>query len=136
MTTTEAKTIRYATVVTQVGPLVQDFVEKGLLVFFGENAPAELHDFSVLHRPDVQSGGLSVGDVIVLDGHHFPILAVGSVANDNLVNLGHIDLKFNGQSTPPLAGDVCLPKTTPPNLRPGSSFRVVCADPTPKQEKT
>ena len=126
MRATESDT-RYATVVTQVGPLVRQFVEKGMLVFFGESAPKELHDFSVLHRPDVSTGGLSVGDVIVLDGHRFPILAVGSVANDNLVNLGHIDLKFNGEDTPPLAGDVCLPKTVPPNLVVGSTFRVECA---------
>lgn len=120
---------RYATVVTQVGALVPDFVEKGILVFFGEGAPAELHDISVLHRPDVQEGGLAVGDILILDEHRFPILAVGHVANDNLVNLGHIDLKFNGETTPPLPGDVCLPKETPPLLAPGSIFRIVGPSP-------
>ncbi len=128
MTTTTGKT-RYATTVTQVGSMVPAFVEKGMLIFFGENAPAELHDMSVLHRPDVTVGGLSVGDVLVLDDHQFPILAVGHVANDNLVNLGHIDLKFNGETTPPLGGDVCLPKEVPPTLKPGSTFRVVAPAP-------
>lgn len=128
MTTTTGRT-RYATTVTKVGSLVPDFVEKGILIFFGENAPAELHDISVLHSPDVTVGGLSVGDVLVLDDEEYPILAVGHVANDNLVNLGHIDLKFNGETTPPLGGDVCLPKRVPPTLKSGSVFRVVAADP-------
>lgn len=118
------ETIRYSTVVTRVGALVPDFVEKGILIFFGEGAPAELHEFSVLHEPEVTSGGLAAGDVVELDGHAFPVLAVGAVANDNLVNIGHVDLKFNGETTPPLPGDVCLPRQTPPMLRPGSTFRV------------
>jgi PTS system glucitol/sorbitol-specific IIA component len=126
---TETEKTRYATVVTQVGALVPDFVEKGMLIFFGEGAPAELHDISVLHRPEVQVGGLAVGDILILDDHRFPILAVGHVANDNLVNLGHIDLKFNGETTPPLPGDVCLPKEIPPMLTPGSTFRVVGPSP-------
>lgn len=129
MTSTQAQIVRYSTTVTQVGALVPDFADKGMLIFFGENAPAELHDMSVLHRPDVADGGLVVGDVLILDEHEFPILAVGHVANDNLVNLGHIDLKFNGETTPPLGGDVCLPKQTPPNLEPGSTFRVVARNP-------
>lgn len=129
MTSTRARIVRYSTTVTQVGGLVGDFSEKGMLIFFGENAPAELHDMSVLHRPDIAEGGLSVGDVLILDDHEFPVLAVGHVANDNLVNLGHIDLKFNGETTPPLGGDVCLPKQTPPTLVPGSIFRIVAAVP-------
>jgi PTS system glucitol/sorbitol-specific IIA component len=129
VSTAQSEQTRYATVVTQVGSLVADFVEKGILIFFGENAPAELHEISVLHRPDIEVGGLAVGDVVILDDHAFPILAVGHVANDNLVKLGHIDLKFNGETTPPLGGDVCLPKETPPKLAPGSIFRIVAAPP-------
>lgn len=125
MTDVRAQVVRYSTTVTQIGSLVSDFAEQGMLIFFGENAPVELHDMSVLHRPEVATGGLTVGDVLILDDYEFPILAVGHVANQNLVNLGHIDLKFNGETSPPLGGDVCLPNITPPRLLPGSTFRVV-----------
>lgn len=135
MTTAPTGRTRYATVVTRVGALVPDFVEKGILILFGENAPAELHDLSVLHRPDITEGGLAVGDVVILDDQQFPILAVGHVANDNLVNLGHIDLKFNGETTAPLGGDVCLPKQSPPTLKPGSIFRVL-AQASDRQDNT
>lgn len=130
MTDVRAQVVRYSTTVTQVGSLVPDFAEKGMLIFFGENAPAELHDMSVLHRPEITAGGLTAGDVLILDDQEFPILAVGHVADQNLVNLGHIDLKFNGETTPPLGGDVCLPDITPPTLAPGSTFRVVTRPPT------
>lgn len=124
MATTD-RAVRYATTVTQVGSLVPDFADKGMLIFFGANAPAELHDMSVLHDPEVTVGGLEVGDVVVLDDVEFPILAMGAVANENLVNIGHIDLKFNGATTPPLPGDVCLPDNPPPTLAVGSTFRVL-----------
>jgi PTS system glucitol/sorbitol-specific IIA component len=130
VTDVQAQVVRYSTTVTQIGSLVSDFAEQGMLIFFGENAPVELHDMSVLHRPEVADGGLTVGDVLLLDDHEFPILAVGHVANQNLVNLGHIDLKFNGETSPPLGGDVCLPNITPPRLLPGSTFRVVTRTPT------
>lgn len=122
--------IRYSTTVTEVGSLVPDFASKGILIFFGAGAPEELHEFSVLHGPEITTGGLRVGDLVVLDGVEFPVLAVGDVANDNLVNLGHIDLKFNGEPQPPLPGDVCLPSTAPPMLAPGSTFRIVAPKPT------
>ena len=47
-------TVRYATTVTQVGALVPDFLAQGMLIIFGEKAPAELHDLCALHRPDIQ----------------------------------------------------------------------------------
>jgi PTS system glucitol/sorbitol-specific IIA component len=122
--TTANRRVRYSTTITKVGSLVPEFADQGMLIFFGSNAPAELHDMSVLHEPDITVGGLEVGDVVVLDDIEFPISAVGAVANENLVNLGHVDLKFNGETTPPLPGDVCLPALRPPALGPGSTFRV------------
>ena len=37
------------------------------------------------------------------------VLAVGHVVRDNLLNLGHIDLKSDGRTEPKLPGDVCVP---------------------------
>jgi len=41
--------IVYSTTVTAVGELVSDFADQGVLVFFGEDAPIELHEFSIIH---------------------------------------------------------------------------------------
>jgi len=117
--------LRYATVVTAVGAQVPDFAAEGLLVWFGEGAPEELHEFSVLHRPTVTDGGVVPGDLVHLDGVALRVLAVGSVANENLVRLGHLDLKANGAVTPPLAGDVCVEQAPLPVVVPGSRLEIV-----------
>jgi glucitol/sorbitol PTS system EIIA component len=104
--TADVPSVRYRTRMTSVGALVPDFREQGLIIFFADGAPEELHEFSVLHAPEVSVGGLAAGDTIAIGEWSATILAVGEVANDNLVNLGHLDLKANGELEPALPGDV------------------------------
>jgi PTS system glucitol/sorbitol-specific IIA component len=113
---------RYATTVTAVGEQVPEFIEQGLLIWFAEGAPEELHFFTVLHRPTVTTGGVRPGDLVRIDDKEFQVTAVGEVANDNMVNLGHMDLKANGASEAPLPGDICLEELPLPEPRPGSTL--------------
>jgi PTS system glucitol/sorbitol-specific IIA component len=113
---------RYATTVTAVGEQVAEFVAQGLLIWFAEGAPEELHFFTVLHRPKVTTGGVRPGDLVRIDDKEFRVTAVGEVANDNMVNLGHMDLKANGASEAPLPGDICLEELPLPEPRPGSTL--------------
>jgi glucitol/sorbitol PTS system EIIA component len=117
--------LRYSTVVTAVGSMVPEFTAEGLLVWFAEGAPEELHEFSVLHRPTVTAGGVVPGDMVRLDGVELRVLAVGPVANANLVQLGHLDLKANGATTAPLVGDVCVERLPLPAVGPGSLLEIV-----------
>ena len=113
---------RYATTVTAVGEQVAEFVDHGLLIWFAEGAPEELHFFSVLHRPTVTTGGVRPGDTVRIDDQVFRVTAVGEVANENMVALGHMDLKANGDTEPPLPGDICLEKLPLPSPRPGTTL--------------
>ena len=113
---------RYATTVTAVGEQVAEFVTQGLLIWFAEGAPEELHFFTVLHRPTVTTGGLRPGDLVHIDDKAFRITAVGDVANANMVNLGHMDLKANGAAEAPLPGDICLEERPLPEPRPGTTL--------------
>jgi PTS system glucitol/sorbitol-specific IIA component len=124
------RAIKYAGVVSHVGELVADFRSQGLIIFFGENAPEELHEFAVLQRVSVATGGVTVGDDIVLAGQRLRILAVGAVANENLVSLGHLDLKANGETVPPLPGDVCVASGELPELRVGDNWSIEGPGPT------
>ena len=117
--------IVYSTTVTAVGELVPDFAEQGVLVFFGEDAPAELHEFSIIHTPDVQIRAPQVGDRITLAENTFKVLAVGSVASDNLLNLGHLDLKANGLTEPEMPGDVNVEATVLPSVQIGDRLIVI-----------
>ena len=114
--------IRYATTVTAVGDQVAEFVSQGLLIWFAEGAPEELHFFSVLHRPTVTTGGVRPGDTVRIDDQAFRVTAVGAVANDNMVGLGHMDLKANGDTEAPLPGDICLERLPLREPRPGTTL--------------
>jgi PTS system glucitol/sorbitol-specific IIA component len=113
---------RYATTVTAVGEQVAEFVGQGILIWFAEGAPEELHFFTVLHRPTVTSGGVRPGDLVRIDDKAFRVTAVGDVANENMVNLGHMDLKANGAGVAPLPGDICLEELPLPEPRPGTTL--------------
>ena len=52
------------------------------------------------------------------------VLAVGPVVRDNLLNLGHLDLKADGLTEPKLPGDVCVRVGDLPLLKPGDAFRI------------
>ena len=119
----------YSTTVTAVGELVSDFREQGILVFFGEGAPAELHEFSILHKVEISQRAPEVGDLIRINSEdfseEFQVLAVGSVASDNLLNLGHLDLKANGLSDAELPGDVNVEARPLPMIKVGDKLEVI-----------
>ena len=115
----------YSTTITAVGALVPDFREQGILVFFGENAPEELHEFSILHKVDNHKRAPIVGDTIAINEDEFTVLAVGSVASDNLLNLGHLDLKANGLNDAELPGDVNVEHRELPMIKVGDRLQVI-----------
>jgi glucitol/sorbitol PTS system EIIA component len=117
--------IVYSSTVTAVGELVPDFAEQGVLVWFGENAPAELHEFSIIHVPEVATRAPQKGDMIKINENVFNVLAVGSVASENLLNLGHLDLKANGLTEPEMPGDVNVEAVSLPTVQVGDRLVVI-----------
>ena len=127
----------YDTTVTAVGSQVPAFLEHGILIFFGDQAPAELHDISVLHHVDVADDGPRPGDTVHLGEEALEVLAVGDVVRDNLLNLGHLDLKADGLTEAKLPGDVCVRKGSIPLLATGDAFRITRPEATtPEQESS
>ena len=124
MTTTTTDVV-YESSVTRVGDQVGAFLDHGILILFGDGSPSELHDISVLHAATVSQDGPRPGDVIEAGEARLEVLAVGDVVRDNLLNLGHLDLKADGRSTPALPGDVCVPEGRLPLLSAGDTFRIV-----------
>ena len=121
--------IKYAATVHEVGPLVDEFVAAGVLVFFGLNAPDELRDFAILHDGTELVAEVMPGDRFCLDGQDYTILAVGEVANQNLRALGHFVIKFNGETSPEMPGDICAEARPLPSIRPGSQMVFCSPDP-------
>ena len=114
----------YESAVTRVGGQVEAFLGHGLLIFFDAASPAELHDISVLHTPTLADDGPRPGDTVHLGDVALEVLAVGDVVRDNLLNLGHLDLKADGRTEPKLPGDVCVRAGDLPLLAVGDPFRI------------
>ncbi len=116
---------KYKATVTEVGPLLKEFTEAGILVFFGEDAPPELREFSIIHDGVDLSTPITPGDKVILDGEEYSVLAVGEVANTNLSNLGHLVMKFNGETEVEMPGDVCVESKPVHLVQVGSTLEIV-----------
>ena len=110
------------------------FLEHGIVILFADGSPAELHDISVLHRATIAEDGPRPGDTIHLGDTALEILAVGHVVRDNLLNLGHLDLKADGRTEAKLPGDVCVRKGDLALLATGDTFRITRPGTTPGQD--
>jgi PTS system glucitol/sorbitol-specific IIA component len=117
--------IKYKANITAIGPLVSEFIDAEILVLFGANAPEELAEFSVLHDGAELDGVLAAGDTVLLGENRYQILAVGDVASTNLANLGHLVLKFNGETEAEMPGDVCVEAKPIPPLKVGMIVQVL-----------
>src|SRR6266566_9545884 len=89
-------TLKYHAVVREVGPMVEEFLPHGILIFFGANAPAELREVSLVHDGTHLHTNLVVGDLLQFTPAsstdestthppmRFRLTAVGEMANANL----------------------------------------------------
>jgi glucitol/sorbitol PTS system EIIA component len=82
------------TIITEIGSLVQSFEKEKILILFGPNAPQELREISVIHqfKSDVNDDLLVEDGKLYLGDQEYSITAVGSSANKNLKELGHISI--------------------------------------------
>lgn len=118
--------IKYEMRVVEIGPLVDEFLQAKMLVFFKVGAPPELAEFSILHEPSDRFIGVEPGDRIVIDDEYsYRVTAVGEVANQNIGALGHLIMKCNGRAEPEMPGDVCVEDKALPPIRIGSIVRIV-----------
>ena len=111
--------------VTSIGEFAKEFIEEGVLVFFGNNAPEELQEHAVVHdSANPLSEDVVVGDTVRIGSDQWTVLAVGNVANDNLRNLGHLVLKFNGLAEPEMRGDINVADVQIPPIESGAEVEI------------
>ena len=110
--------------ITEIGPLVKEFIDSDILVFFGEGAPPELVEFSIIHNGKLEQDDVTVGNINSISDSEFKVLAVGDVANLNFKNLGHIIIKFNGKNKTELPGDICVEKKPLPSIKVGDEIKI------------
>ena len=83
----------FHTTITQIGGCARDALLDNMLITFREGAPADIEEFCFIHRHGATAGELQVGGVMELAQQRYAITAVGSVATQNLRELGHITVR-------------------------------------------
>lgn len=94
----------YSTKVTSIGAEATLFKEEKLVILFGKDAPDMLSAYCYHIELQPIHGEIIVGQQLFLGETSYRITSVGSLVNENLKELGHITIKFDGAVTPELPG--------------------------------
>lgn len=102
-------TTHLRTRITGVGADVVDLADGGVLILFADGAPPELAEVSVLHLPEIGpvKQGPSVGTPIKVGEVASVITAIGPIAWDKVVEIGHVVINFNDATTAERPGEIC-----------------------------
>jgi glucitol/sorbitol PTS system EIIA component len=112
----------YKSIVKEVGALALSFEEDKVCILFGPQAPQELKEVSIIHELEGDSSDepIQVGGTFQVDDEEFTITAVGSAANNNLKELGHISIYFSEPNEEVLPGAVFASPFKLPQFKDGS----------------
>lgn len=88
----------YSSKIVELGGQVKDFIAAANMIIMFDEAMAlpELRDACVMHTGNELTGMIKPGDIYKIAGTEFKIVKVGSEVQKNLMNLGHITIKFDG----------------------------------------
>ncbi|RIV17026.1 PTS sorbitol transporter subunit IIA [Alicyclobacillaceae bacterium I2511] len=82
-------------IIREIGPLALNFQDDKVLIFFGDNAPSELREYSIIHDVEVfNQNDFSAGAKLVIGKYVYEIEAVGGEAANNMSKLGHLVVYF------------------------------------------
>lgn len=113
-------TLKYRGVIQEIGPMVDEFLPHGILIFFGANAPDELREVSLVHDGTHLHANLAAGDLLYFlpaasaneqtthPPMRFRLTAVGEMASTNLALLGHIVIHFDAAPQAKLPGAISV----------------------------
>jgi PTS system glucitol/sorbitol-specific IIA component len=106
----------YRTTIIEIGEKVMEFIPQGMIVIFKDNAPDYLREYCVIHKENMLLKEIQKNDILRIGNLEFKIESVGSAVNENLKNLGHITLRFDG-GVNSLPGSLNLEKKSMPEIK-------------------
>jgi len=100
--------LQYQTTILSAGDYAKDSLHDDMVILFGPSAPDAVKEYCFIHSGSSLYGLIDHNTTLLIGDLGFVVKAVGSVANQNLAELGHVTLKFDGQRTPELPGTIHL----------------------------
>ncbi|HBR7336757.1 TPA: PTS glucitol/sorbitol transporter subunit IIA [Klebsiella pneumoniae] len=118
-------TVIYQTTITHIGACATMALEEQMLITFREGAPADIEEYCFIHNHGELAGTLQPGAELQLGEQRYPVTAVGEVAEQNLRELGHIPLRFDGHREAEFPGTVHVAGPVPDAIAPGCVLKFV-----------
>ena len=115
----------FQTTITQIGDCAREALQDDMLITFREGAPADIEEFCFIHQHGNTSGELQAGGWMELAEQRYPITAVGDVATQNLRELGHLTVRFEGEPQAEFPGSIHVSGTTPADIPLGSTLKFI-----------
>ncbi|WP_116397647.1 PTS glucitol/sorbitol transporter subunit IIA, partial [Klebsiella quasipneumoniae] len=78
--------------------------------------------YCFIHNHGELCGELRPGAELQLGDRHYPVTAVGEVAEQNLRELGHITVRFDGEAEAEFPGSIHVSGPTPTDIPLGSTL--------------
>jgi len=128
----------YSTKVVGVGGQVSNFLSAGkMMVLFDDSMVLpELRDISVLHSGNQIQDIIKAGDIFKVADTEFKIIKVGNDVQKNLINLGHVVIKFDGGVGELLEGSIHVEDKPIPKIQVGDDISISEGAGTSLKEKT
>lgn len=120
----------YSSIISEIGGQVNDFINaaKMIIMFADEKALPELRDSCVLHKGNKLEDTIKVGDVYKIGSAEYRIVAVGGEVQKNIMNLGHVTIKFDGGKNDLLEGSIHVEEKPLPLLKVGDEISISKAE--------
>lgn len=99
-------TFQFKATITEIGILTNESLEENMIILFNQTVPEDVKDYCFIHDQGQYIGTISTQSTLLIADKDFVVTAVGSVASQNLANLGHITIKFDGQLEPEQPGTI------------------------------
>lgn len=114
----------YEREIISIGDFLEESCEEGFIILFDEKASEDYREYCAIHSGTNLQAKLKVDDVFKLANTEYLITAIGDVVNENLAQLGHITLKFDGESEAEKSGTLHLEKKEIIKLKIGDSITI------------
>lgn len=113
-------------VITDIGAIVPEFEEEKVIILFGPMATPDLREICVIHEFHKKPNQTLIeGKEFMLGKHKYIIKQVGSEANKNFEELGHISIYFKQSDSDILPGAIAVQPDVFPKLNIGDN---ICFD--------
>lgn len=115
--------MKYTFEVISVGENVLNFVKTNNSVnIFDQGCSEGLAAMSIVHTKNKLIADITVGDTLEWGAYKFKIVDIGDVVNDNIKELGHCTIVFNGKVN--LPGQMAVEGMYIPHFRIGETVSI------------